>query len=96
MVDSVEVGVGQLFPILTEALWTVVFVWPLYLVTRSIYRLYFSPLSHIPGPRLAALTKWYEAYYEIVLSGQYSFHIDELHDKYGNIHHSSVRRVFGK
>lgn len=62
-----------------------ILVWPLHLVTQSIYRLYFSPLSHIPVPGLVALTRWYEAYYEIVLNWQYSFHIDELHDQYGNI-----------
>lgn len=84
MVDSETVVVGQMSPILTQALWTAVLVWLLYLVTRSMNRLYFSPLSHIPGPGLAALTRWYEAYYEIVLNGRYSFHIDELHDKYGN------------
>jgi hypothetical protein len=86
MVDFKTVDVGQMSLILTQALWTAILVWSLYLVTLSMYRLYFSPLSHIPGPRLAALTKWYEAYYEIVLSGQYSFHIDKLHDEYGNIH----------
>jgi hypothetical protein len=86
MVDYETVGIGQMSPILTQALWTAILIWPLYLVAISMYRLYFSPLSHIPGPRLAALTKWYEAYYEIVLSGRYSFHIDDLHDVYGNIY----------
>lgn len=94
MVDSATIVVGQVSAIMTQALWTLVLVWPLYLITRSMYRLYFSPLSHIPGPRLAALTRWYEAYYEIVLNGQYSFHIDELHDKYGNIHFSCLPCVF--
>jgi len=30
----------------------------LYLVTGAIYRLYLSPVSKFPGPKLAALTFW--------------------------------------
>lgn len=86
MVDSETVDIRHMSPVLIQALWTAILILPLYLVALSMHRLYFSPLSHIPGPRLAALTKWYEAYYEIVLSGRYSFHIDHLHDIYGNIH----------
>ncbi|KAI5357965.1 putative cytochrome P450 [Septoria linicola] len=56
-----------------------------YLVSLAIYRLYLSPLAKFPGPKLAALTKWYEAYYEIVLNGKFSFHIEDLHRQYGSI-----------
>jgi len=49
------------------------------------YRLYWHPLASFPGPRLAAISSWYEAYYEIALQGQYSRQISKLHDEYGPI-----------
>lgn len=55
----------------------------LYLASLAVYRLCFHPLGKFPGPKLAAVTSWYEAYYEIALSGQYSKQISLLHDKYG-------------
>ncbi|KAF1994629.1 cytochrome P450 [Amniculicola lignicola CBS 123094] len=57
----------------------------LYLVGLCVYRLLFHPLAKFPGPKLAAVTSWYEAYYEIVLKGQYSKKITQLHDIYGPI-----------
>lgn len=57
----------------------------LYVVGLGVWRLYFSPISHIPGPKLAALTWAYEFYYDIVLGGKYVFKIIELHKKYGPI-----------
>ena len=54
-----------------------------YVLTLAVYRLYISPLRKIPGPRLAALSKFYEAYYEILLKGRFSFKLDELHERYG-------------
>ncbi len=55
----------------------------LYYVVTVVYRLYFSPLSKFPGPRLAAATLWYEIYYDVVKRGQYTFKLRELHEKYG-------------
>lgn len=57
----------------------------LYTIYVVIYRLYLGPLASIPGPRLAALTQWYEFYYDIILPGQYTFKICELHKEYGPI-----------
>lgn len=52
-----------------------------------IYRVSFHPLSKFPGPRLAAATYWYEAYYDLVQKGgsQYTSKIQALHTKYGPI-----------
>ncbi|KAE8452045.1 hypothetical protein EG329_002210 [Mollisiaceae sp. DMI_Dod_QoI] len=49
------------------------------------YRLYLSPIAHIPGPKLAAVTRLYEAYYDLYLGGKYTFKIIELHKQYGPI-----------
>lgn len=50
-----------------------------------IYRLYLSPLSKFPGPKLTAATLWYEFYYEVVERGQFSFKIREWHEQYGTL-----------
>ncbi|KAK0725291.1 cytochrome P450 CYP682H1 [Lasiosphaeris hirsuta] len=57
------------------------------LIFRSVYRLYFSPLSKFPGPRLAALTSAYEAYYDCFKDGggRYYVEIARMHDEYGPI-----------
>lgn len=55
----------------------------LYVAGLYVYRLFFHPLAKFPGPKLAAVTSWYEAYFEIVLKGQYSRQISRLHDRYG-------------
>lgn len=48
-----------------------------------IYRLIFHPLANVPGPRLAALSRLYDFYFDCILGGKFSFKIDELHDIYG-------------
>jgi hypothetical protein len=59
--------------------------WVFYLVGLALYRLYLSPIAKFPGPKLAALSRWYEFYYDVVKSGQFSTHIRELHKIYGEI-----------
>lgn len=56
-----------------------------YLLSLAVSRLYLSPLakSKIPGPKLGALSKFYEAYYEIVQRGRFAFKLDDLHERYG-------------
>ncbi|KAK3321170.1 cytochrome P450 [Cercophora scortea] len=55
------------------------------LVTRAVYRLYFSPIASFPGPKLAALTFWYEFYYDVIQRGQMTFRIRDMHKQYGPI-----------
>ena len=56
-----------------------------YAATIAVYRLYLSPLAGFPGPKLAALTQWYETYCEIVQNGggQFTFQIHKWHEQYG-------------
>lgn len=54
-----------------------------YLVILVVYRLYFSPIAKIPGPKLAAATYLYEGYYDVVRRGKYTFKIGDLHAEYG-------------
>jgi hypothetical protein len=56
---------------------------PFYLAALCIYRLFLHPLAKYPGPKLAALSNWYEFYYDVVQQGRFTFHIQELHKIYG-------------
>jgi hypothetical protein len=56
-----------------------------YYVTLVFYRLFLHPLARFPGPRLAAISRWYEGYYDVVLGGQYTAKIAKLHKIYGEI-----------
>ena len=62
-----------------------VFILLIYLTSLSVYRLLLHPLANFPGPKLAALTRYYEAYYDYVQNGQYTFIIAELHNEYGTL-----------
>ena len=57
--------------------------WLLYLLIGGVYRLYFHPLAKFPGPKLAALTGWYEFYHDIIHRGCFIWKLQELHDRYG-------------
>ena len=60
-----------------------------YAVCLSIWRLCLSPLAKFPGPKVAALTLWYECYYDVLKpgGGLYIWKIEEMHRKYGNTLH---------
>ncbi|PBK83747.1 cytochrome P450 [Armillaria gallica] len=54
----------------------------LYLVAS---RLLFHPLRGFPGPRLAALTSWYQTYFECFCDGAFVDHLEKLHKIYGPV-----------
>lgn len=55
------------------------------LISLSIYRLYFHRCRHFPGPRLAALSKFYLAYKNANLNDtQYYQELEKLHKIYGD------------
>lgn len=58
-----------------------IFSYTLFVACR---RLYFHPLSHIPGPKLAGATWLYQTYFSFAPGGaQYYLQIAKLHGIYG-------------
>ena len=71
-----------------EYIWLILYALTLlicYTLYGAIKRLYLSPISHVPGPKLAVLSFWYEFYYDVILKGRYTWKIAELHKQYGPI-----------
>ncbi|KAL4256656.1 cytochrome P450 family protein [Pleurotus pulmonarius] len=48
-------------------------------------RLYAHPLSAFKGPRLAAITRWYQGYYDIIKHGGLLRQVNYLHELYGPV-----------
>ncbi|KAF7712040.1 Cytochrome P450 monooxygenase [Penicillium ucsense] len=69
----------------TQLALSLVAVGTIYTIGLAIQRLWLSPIAHFPGPKWAALTMWYEWYYDSYLEGEYTFQIAEMHRRYGPI-----------
>lgn len=52
-------------------------------ICRATYRLFFSPLCSVPGPAVAAVSKWYKVYWNVWRGGQLIFEIERLHKIHG-------------
>lgn len=66
--------------LLVESVFFGLVTWTVYGV---IWRLYLSPVAKFPGPKLAAVTFWYEFYFDIVKHGSYVYEIERMHEEYG-------------
>ncbi|KAL5342203.1 cytochrome P450 [Aspergillus crustosus] len=64
-----------------------------YLVALSTYRLYFHPLRHIPGPKLAAISHGYEFYFNVIKGGLFIWEVERMHKVYGPIVRINPREV---
>ena len=65
-----------------------------YVPLLVLYRIYFSPLSKFPGPKIAAATLWYEYYYDVVKRGRYTWKIAELHKEFGTDTNRTSRETY--
>ncbi|KAK8072563.1 cytochrome P450 [Apiospora saccharicola] len=62
-------------------------LWVAYRTLQAVYNVSpLHPLYHFPGPRLAAMSFAYEAWFDFFPhTGRYSFEIKKMHEKYGPI-----------
>jgi hypothetical protein len=90
-VDSTLVHPFLINPILIRRLrsfamlniWLWVFIALMLALCPIIYNLFFHPLRHFPGPRLAAATTWWKAYKEVYRQETLAQVLFELHEKHG-------------
>lgn len=55
-----------------------------YIALLANYRLFFHPLARIPGPKIAALTTWWEVYENVWRQGHLPLELKKLHKTYGS------------
>ncbi|PBK62146.1 cytochrome P450 [Armillaria solidipes] len=65
-------------------------IWCIYLV---LSRLVFHPLRMFPGPKMAALTSWYVAYWETIRDEMLVKQLEQLHQIYGE-HSTGIFSIY--
>ena len=64
---------------------TVVVLSLCYALVKAVYRLYFHPLAHLPGPKYCTISHIYEFYWDVIKHGQFYKKLKEIHLEYGPI-----------
>ncbi|KAK4228582.1 putative cytochrome P450 E-class, group IV [Podospora fimiseda] len=68
------------------AIVSLVGIWLGYRILVALYNISpLHPLSRFPGPKIAAVSYVYEAYYDWICEGQYTNKIRQMHERYGPI-----------
>lgn len=59
-----------------------------YPILLAVYRLFLHPLSKFPGPKITAMTGWYETYVDLVKgpNGNFMEEIERMHDEFGALY----------
>lgn len=61
-------------------------LWILYYAAVAVYNISpLHPLYRFPGPKVAAMSYFYEAYFDWWLVGRYGRRIRQMHEKYGKL-----------
>ena len=56
--------------------------WIAWAIIRSLY---LHPLRRVPGPRLAAVTRLYSFYHNVIRPWLFGERVAQLHQKYGKV-----------
>lgn len=61
-----------------------------YSMHNVISSLMLHPLANIPGPKYAAITGYYQFYYDVIRRGRFPWKLKLLHQKYGAVQRCSI------
>lgn len=64
-----------------------------YRVWIGMYNYYLHPLARYPGSKLAAITKWYRTFQEMILQKSWSDLLFQIHMTHGEVARVGVNEV---
>jgi hypothetical protein len=65
------------------------------LIRIAITSLVLHPLAKIPGPKYAAITHYYQFYYDVIRRGRFPWKLKLLHEKYGTSERRTMECAVG-